>query len=86
MKIATYNVNGIGARLPALIRWLAESKPDVACLQELKAPQEKFPEPAIREAGLEPNGEEREFTTYWEGFDSPNNIILIQVGVKDKAK
>jgi exodeoxyribonuclease-3 len=39
MKIATYNVNGIGARLPALIRWLAESKPDVACLQELKAPQ-----------------------------------------------
>ncbi len=42
--------------------------------------------PAIREAGLEPNGEEREFTTYWEGFDSPNNIILIQVGVKDKAK
>jgi len=35
----------------ALIRWLAESKPDVACLQELKAPQEKFPEAAIREAG-----------------------------------
>jgi exodeoxyribonuclease-3 len=51
MKIATFNVNGISARLSALLRWLAESKPDVACLQELKAPQEKFPEAAIREAG-----------------------------------
>ena len=37
MKIATYNVNGIQARLPALLSWLKESQPDVACLQELKA-------------------------------------------------
>ena len=37
MKIATYNVNGIGGRLPVLLHWLASSKPDVACLQELKA-------------------------------------------------
>jgi exodeoxyribonuclease III len=37
MKIATFNVNGISARPSALLRWLAESKPDVACLQELKA-------------------------------------------------
>ncbi|MGD0119753.1 MAG: endonuclease/exonuclease/phosphatase family protein, partial [Candidatus Binatus sp.] len=51
MKIATFNVNGVGARLSALLRWLSESKPDVACLQELKAPQEKFPEAAVREAG-----------------------------------
>jgi exonuclease III len=51
MKIATFNVNGISARLPALLRWLVESKPDVACLQEFMAPQEKFPETAIREAG-----------------------------------
>jgi hypothetical protein len=43
MKIATYNVNGITARLPVLLRWLQETTPDVACLQELKAPQEKFP-------------------------------------------
>jgi effector-binding domain-containing protein len=40
--------------------------------------------PAIRQAGLEPSGEDREFTFYWEGFESPNNIVLIQVGVKDK--
>src|SRR5262249_2089228 len=51
MKIATYNVNGVNARLPVLLRWLAEARPDVACLQELKAPQEKFPEDALREAG-----------------------------------
>ena len=36
MKIATYNVNGINARLPVLLRWLDEMKPDVACLQELQ--------------------------------------------------
>ena len=51
MKIATYNVNGVNGRLPVLLRWLEESVPNVVCLQELKAPQEKFPEEAIREAG-----------------------------------
>jgi effector-binding domain-containing protein len=40
--------------------------------------------PAIREMGLQLSGEVREFTFYWEGIDSPNNIVLIQVGVKDK--
>ena len=42
--------------------------------------------PAIRQMGLELTGEDREFTFYWEGIDSPNNIVLVQVGVKDKAK
>ena len=40
MKIATFNVNSVNARLPVLLRWLSESRPDVACLQELKAAQE----------------------------------------------
>jgi exodeoxyribonuclease-3 len=53
MKIATYNVNGISARLPVLLRWLQETAPDVACLQELKAPEEKFPLEAIQDAGYE---------------------------------
>jgi len=52
MKIATYNVNGVNGRLPVLLRWLKEEAPDVVCLQELKAPQEKFPEAAIQDAGL----------------------------------
>src|SRR4051794_3527004 len=51
VKIATFNVNGVNGRLPVLLRWLDETAPDIVCLQELKAPQEKFPEPAIREAG-----------------------------------
>src|SRR5260370_30483056 len=51
MKITSFNVNGITARLPNLLRWLAETRPDVACLQELKVPHDKFPEDAIREGG-----------------------------------
>jgi hypothetical protein len=43
MKIATYNVNGVNGRLPVLLRWLKEAQPDIVCLQELKAQQEKFP-------------------------------------------
>ena len=71
MKIATYNVNGIGARLPALLRWLAETRPDVACLQELKAPQEKFPEAAVREAGYGP---------IWHGQKSWNGVAILARG------
>ena len=51
MKIATCNVNGVNGRLPVLLRWLKESKPGIVCLQELKAPQEKFPEEALNAAG-----------------------------------
>ena len=43
MKIATFNVNGITARLPRLLEWLEEARPDVACLQELKTSDETFP-------------------------------------------
>jgi exodeoxyribonuclease III len=51
LKIATFNVNGVNGRLPVLLRWLAEFRPDVTCLEELKALQEKFREAALREAG-----------------------------------
>src|SRR5271165_1584505 len=51
MKLATFNVNGVNGRLPVLLRWLAEAHPDIVCLQELKAPQDKFPAAALREAG-----------------------------------
>ncbi len=43
MKIATFNINGIKARLPRLLEWLEETKPDVACLQEIKCLDENFP-------------------------------------------
>jgi exonuclease III len=51
VRIATYNVNGINGRLTNLLEWLKEAEPSVVCLQELKAPDEKFPAAAIRAAG-----------------------------------
>ncbi|RLB65634.1 MAG: exodeoxyribonuclease III [Deltaproteobacteria bacterium] len=51
MRIATWNVNSVKARLPYLLDWLATREPDVVCLQELKTPDEKFPRPELAEAG-----------------------------------
>ena len=51
MKIATFNVNGINSRLPRLVEWLEEARPDIACLQELKTSDETFPAAAIEAAG-----------------------------------
>lgn len=68
MKIATYNVNGVNGRLPVLLRWLKESAPDVACLQELKAPQEKFPLEAIQDAG---------YNAIWHGQKSWNGVAIL---------
>ncbi len=68
MKIATYNVNSINARLGILLRWLQETSPDIVCLQELKAPQEKFPEAAIRAAG---------YGVTWHGQKSWNGVAIL---------
>jgi exodeoxyribonuclease-3 len=51
MKLATWNVNSIKIRLPQLLPWLAEAKPDVVCLQELKAEDAGFPREALEAAG-----------------------------------
>ena len=72
MRIATYNVNGVNGRLPVLLRWLAETQPDIVCLQELKAPSEKFPATAIRDAG---------YDAIWHGQPSWNGVaILSRIG------
>ena len=71
MRIATYNVNSINARLPILLRWLGETSPDIVCLQELKAPQEKFPESAIRELG---------YGVIWHGQKSWNGVAILAKG------
>jgi exodeoxyribonuclease III len=68
MKIATYNVNGVNGRLPVLLRWLGEAKPDVVCLQELKAPEEKFPLEAINDAG---------YQAIWHGQKSWNGVAIL---------
>ena len=71
VKIATFNVNGINGRLPVLLRWLAEAAPDVVCLQELKAPQERFPAAALRDAG---------YGAIWHGQKSWNGVAILARG------
>ncbi|RZM20603.1 MAG: exodeoxyribonuclease III [Pedobacter sp.] len=74
MKLATYNVNGVNGRLPVLLKWLEGAKPDVVCLQELKAPQEKFPLEAIEAAG---------YQALWHGQKQWNGVaILAKQGIK----
>jgi exodeoxyribonuclease-3 len=51
VKIATYKFNGVNGRLPRLLEWLAESSPDVVCLQELKTDDSKFPIGAVESFG-----------------------------------
>lgn len=68
MRIATFNVNSINARLPNFLRWLQQTTPDVVCLQELKAPQDKFPESAIRDAG---------YGAIWHGQKSYNGVAIL---------
>jgi hypothetical protein len=69
VRIATYNVNGINGRLANLLDWLRETSPDIACLQELKAPEEKFPAAAIRMAG---------YGAVWHGQKAWNGVAILQ--------
>lgn len=68
MKIATYNINGINARLENLLRWLKEASPDVVCLQELKAPDDRFPEQSLLNAG---------YHSIWHGQKSWNGVAIL---------
>jgi exodeoxyribonuclease-3 len=71
MKIATYNVNGVNGRL-VLLRWFNEARPDIVCLQELKARREKFPLSDIRKAG---------YGALWHGQKSWNSVAILARGV-----
>src|SRR4051812_32226880 len=71
MKIATYNVNGIRSRLSNLLEWLEQEKPDVACLQELKAPDEAFPSMALETVG---------YRSVWHGQKSWNGVAILARG------
>jgi exodeoxyribonuclease-3 len=71
MRIATYNVNGINARLPRLLEWLEEARPDVACLQELKADGERIPVQAIEDAG---------YGAIWHGQKGFNGVAILARG------
>jgi exodeoxyribonuclease-3 len=71
MKIATFNVNGVNGRLVRLLEWLEESQPDVACLQELKAPDDKFPAKALEKAG---------YGAIWHGQARWNGVAILARG------
>jgi exodeoxyribonuclease III len=68
MRIATFNINNINKRLDNLLAWLAKEKPDVACLQELKAEQSQFPARALRSLGYE---------AVWQGQRSWNGVAIL---------
>lgn len=68
MKIATFNVNNINKRLPNLVHWLKQSKPDVACLQELKCETANFPEQEMKKLG---------YHAVWEGQKSWNGVAIL---------
>lgn len=71
MKIVTYNVNGIKARLPRLIEYLNEEQPDIVCLQEVKSSDETFPEADIRDAG---------YGAIWHGQKGFNGVAILARG------
>ena len=71
LNIATFNVNGIKARLPRLIEWLEETRPDVACLQEIKTQDEGFPAAEIEAAG---------YHAIWHGQKGFNGVAILARG------
>jgi len=72
MKIATFNINGVNKRLHNLLNWLDRSRPDVVCLQELKAEQGAFPADILRSVG---------YRTVWQGERSWNGVAILSRGV-----
>ncbi len=78
MKIASFNINGIKARLPALLTWLKEAAPDVALLQEIKSIDENFPREAIEDIG---------YTVETHGQKSFNGVaILSKLPLEDVSR
>lgn len=75
MRIATFNINGIKARLPRLIEWLEETRPDIACLQELKTSDETFPVKEIEAAG---------YDAIWHGQKGFNGVAILARGETPK--
>lgn len=68
MKIATFNVNGIRGRLPGLLAWLAETKPDIVCLQEIRTQDAGFPKTDLLKAG---------YASIWLGEKSYNGVAIL---------
>jgi exodeoxyribonuclease III len=73
MKIASFNINGIKARLPRLLEWLEETRPSVACLQEIKTQDEGFPADEFEKIG---------YHAIWHGQKGFNGVAILADGEK----
>ena len=71
MKVATYNVNGVNGRLPRLLEWLDETKPDIVCLQEIKTTDAKCPARVLAAAG---------YGSIWHGQRSHHGVAILAKG------
>ncbi|GAB1596280.1 exodeoxyribonuclease III [Lysobacter claricitrinus] len=77
LKIATFNINGVRARHAALLEWLEREKPDIACLQELKAPHEAFPQRDLEKIG---------YGAIWHGQKSWNGVAILARGAQPEER
>src|ERR1039458_5405501 len=68
MKVATFNIKNTNRLLPNLLRWLTQAKPDIVCLQELKAADQDFPLRAINQAG---------YGAVWRGQKTWNGVAIL---------
>ncbi|MEZ0088876.1 exodeoxyribonuclease III [Streptacidiphilus sp. EB129] len=78
VRVATWNINSVNARLPKLLEWLGSAEPDVLCLQELKCPTDAFPFDAVRELGYETAAHG---TGRWNGV-----AVLSRIGLDDVVR
>lgn len=68
MKIATFNINGVNARLENLLRWLDEAQPSVVCLQEIKCRNVDFPQKTLSDAG---------YGAIWRGQGPHHGVAIL---------
>jgi exodeoxyribonuclease-3 len=73
MRIATFNINNVNRHLPNLLRWLKSSRPDIACLQELKCTDTEFPAVELEKAG---------YSAVWKGQNTRNGVAILARGVE----
>ena len=73
MKIATFNINGIKARMPRLVEWLEETRPAIACLQEIKCQDENFPAAEFEKLG---------YHAIWHGQKGFNGVAILTDGTQ----
>ncbi|WP_042393112.1 exodeoxyribonuclease III [Streptacidiphilus carbonis] len=78
VRVATWNINSVNARLPKLLEWLGSAAPDVLCLQELKCAADAFPYEAVRELGYEAAAHG---TGRWNGV-----AVLSKLGIEDVVR